>query len=179
MNSVFNIVWLTGLSGSGKSTLALFIQNTFQKEGLKVQIIDGDDIRDKDSNKLGFGLEDVEINNLRIAKLCLELKNRDYDLVLVPVISPYDSVRKKTRAILEPYYHLVYVKAEVESLRKRDTKGLYKAADQGKINDLIGYSLTNPYEEPKDADLILNTDNRLLIGKTKQLFQGFVDSIII
>ena len=179
LNSVFNVVWLTGMSGSGKSTLASFIKTAFQKEGFKVQIIDGDDVRDQDSNKLGFGLEDVEINNLRIAKLCLELKNRDYDLVLVPVISPYDSVRKKTREILEPYYHLVYVKAEVESLRKRDTKGLYKAADQGEITDLIGYSLTNPYEEPNDADLILNTDNRLLIGKTKQLFQGFVDSIII
>ena len=179
LNSVFNVVWLTGMSGSGKSTLASFIKTAFQKEGFKVQIIDGDDVRDQDSNKLGFGLEDVEINNLRIAKLCLELKNRDYDLVLVPVISPYDRVRKKTREILEPYYHLVYVKAEVESLRKRDTKGLYKAADQGEITDLIGYSLTNPYEEPNDADLILNTDNRLLIGKTKQLFQGFVDSIII
>ena len=63
LNSVFNVVWLTGMSGSGKSTLASFIKTTFQKDGFKVQIIDGDDVRDQDSNKLGFGLEDVEINN--------------------------------------------------------------------------------------------------------------------
>lgn len=167
------------MSGSGKSTLARFIKNTYQKEGFNVRIIDGDDIRDRDLNKLGFGLNDVEINNLRIAKLCLELKDSEFDLILVPVISPYDTVRKKTRSILEPYYHLVYVQAEVDSLRKRDTKGLYKAADQGIINELIGYSKINPYEKPSDADFIVNTDNTTLLENSKQLLLGFVKSIMI
>ena len=113
MKRKFNIVWLTGMSGSGKSTLAEHIKDTYQKEGYSVRIIDGDDIRDRDVEKLGFGRKDVEVNNLRIAKLCLESKDNGFDLVLVPVISPYDEVRKRTRSLLEPYYHLVYVEADI------------------------------------------------------------------
>ena len=118
MGRKFNVVWLTGMSGSGKSTFAEYIKDTYKKEGYSVRIIDGDDIRDRDVEKLGFGRKDVEVNNLRIAKLCLESKDSGFDLILVPVISPYDEVRKRTRSLLEPYYHLVYVEADIDSLKK-------------------------------------------------------------
>ena len=179
MKRKFNIVWLTGMSGSGKSTFAEYIKDTYQKEGYSVRIIDGDDIRDRDVEKLGFGRKDVEVNNLRIAKLCLESKDSGFDLILVPVISPYDEVRKKTRSLLEPYYHLVYVEADIDSLKKRDTKGLYKAADQSLINDLIGYSEINPYDKPSDADFVINTNNNTLLNDSKQSLLGFVKSITI
>ena len=167
------------MSGSGKSTLAEYIKNTYQSEGYTVRIIDGDDIRDRDVEKLGFGRKDVEVNNLRIAKLCLESKDSGFDLILVPVISPYDEVRKKTRSLLEPYYHLVYVEADIDSLKKRDTKGLYKAADQGLINDLIGYSEINPYDKPSDADFVVNTNNNTLLNDSEQSLLGFVKNITI
>ena len=167
------------MSGSGKSTLAEYIKDTYQKEGYSVRIIDGDDIRDRDVEKLGFGRKDVEVNNLRIAKLCLESKDSGFDLILVPVISPYDEVRKRTRSLLEPYYHLVYVEADIDSLKKRDTKSLYKAADQGLINDLIGYSEINPYDKPSDADFVVNTNNNTLLNDSKQSLLGFVKSITI
>jgi adenylylsulfate kinase len=179
MKRKFNIVWLTGMSGSGKSTLAEYIRDTYQEEGYSVRIIDGDDIRDKDMEKLGFGRKDVEVNNLRIAKLCLSLKDSEFDLIIAPVISPYDEIRKKTRLLLEPYYHLVYVEADIDSLKKRDTKGLYKAADQGLINDLIGYSEINPYDRPSDADVIVNTNNNTLLNDSKQSLLGFVKSVTI
>jgi adenylylsulfate kinase-like enzyme len=165
------------MSGSGKSTLAEYIKDTYQKEGYSVRIIDGDDIRDRDVEKLGFGRKDVEVNNLRIAKLCLESKDSGFDLILVPVISPYDEVRKKTRSLLEPYYHLVYVEADIDSLKKRDTKGLYKAADQGLINNLIGYSEINPYDKPSDADFVVNTDNNTLLDISKQSLLGFAKNV--
>ena len=179
MKRKFNIVWLTGMSGSGKSTLAEYIKNTYQNEGYTVRIIDGDDIRDRDVEKLGFGRKDVEVNNLRIAKLCLDSKDSEFDLILVPVISPYDEVRKRTRSLLEPYYHLVYVETDIDSLKKRDTKGLYKAADQGLINNLIGYSEINPYDKPSDADFVINTNNNTLLNDSKQSLLGFVKSITI
>ena len=167
------------MSGSGKSTLAEYIKNTYQNEGYTVRIIDGDDIRDRDVEKLGFGRKDVEVNNLRIAKLCLESKDSEFDLILVPVISPYDEVRKRTRSLLEPYYHLVYVETDIDSLKERDTKGLYKAADQGLISDLIGYSEINPYDRPSDADFVVNTNNNTLLNDSKQSLLGFVKSITI
>ena len=165
------------MSGSGKSTLAEYIKDTYQKEGYRVCIIDGDDIRDKDIGKLGFGRQDVEVNNFRIAKLCLELKDSGFDLILVPVISPYDEVRNKTRSLLEPYYHLVYVEADIDILKKRDTKGLYKAADQGLINDLIGYSEINPYDDPSEADFVVNTNNQNFLNDSKQSLLNFVKSV--
>jgi len=167
------------MSGSGKSTLAEYIKDTYQKEGYSVRIIDGDDIRDRNVKKLGFGRKDVEVNNLRIAKLCLESKDNGFELILVPVISPYDEVRKRTRSLLEPYYHLVYVEADIDSLKKRDTKGLYKAADQGLIHDLIGYSEINPYDNPSDADFVVNTNNNTLLNDSRQSVLGFVKSITI
>jgi len=170
---------LTGMSGSGKSTLAEYIKDTYQEERYTVRIIDGDDIRESDVEKLGFGRKDVEVNNLRIAKLCLESKDSGFDLILVPVISPYDEVRKRTRSLLEPYYHLVYVEADIDSLKKRDTKSLYKAADQGLINDLIGYSEINPYDKPSDADFVVNTNNNTFLNDSKQSLLGFVKSITI
>ena len=165
------------MSGSGKSTLAEYIRDTYQKEGYSVSIIDGDDIRDKEAEKLGFGRQDVEVNNLRIARLCLESKDNGFDLILVPVISPYDEIRKITRSLLGSYYHLVYVETDIDSLKKRDTKGLYKAADQGLINDLIGYSEINQYDKPSDADFVVNTDNTPL-SDSKQLLLGFIKSIV-
>jgi adenylylsulfate kinase-like enzyme len=167
------------MSGSGKSTLAEYIKNTYQNEGYTVRIIDGDDIRDRDVEKLGFGRKDVEVNNLRIAKLCLDSKDSEFDLILVPVISPYDEVRKKVRSLLEPYYHLVYIEADIDSLKKRDTKGLYKDADQGLIHDLIGYSEINPYDKPSDADFVVNTNNNTLLNDSRQSLLGFVKSITI
>ena len=165
------------MSGSGKSTLAEYIKDTYQKEGYRVCIIDGDDIRNRDVERLGFGRKEVEVNNLRIAKLCLELKDSGFDLILVPVISPYDEVRKRTRSLLKQFYHLVYVESDIDSLKKRDTKSLYKATDQGLINDLIGYSEINPYDKPSDADFVVNTNNGTLLNDSKKLLLGFVRSI--
>jgi adenylylsulfate kinase-like enzyme len=81
--------------------------------------------------------------------------------------------------LLEPYYHLVYVETDIDSLKKRDTKGLYKATDQGLINDLIGYSEINPYDKPSDADFVVNTNNNTLLDDSKQSLLGFVKSITI
>jgi adenylylsulfate kinase-like enzyme len=165
------------MSGSGKSTLAEYIRDTYLKKGYSVTIIDGDDIRDKDVEKMGFGRQDVEVNNLRIARLCLESKDNGFDLILVPVISPYDEIRKMTRSLLEPYYHLIYIETDIDSLKKRDTKGLYKAADLGLINNLIGYSEINPYDKPSDADFVVNTSNTPL-SDSKQLLLGFINSML-
>ena len=174
MKRKFNIVWLTGMSGSGKSTLAEHIKDTYQKEGYSVRIIDGDDIRDKDVDKLGFGRKDVEVNNLRIAKLSLELKDSGFDLILVPVISPYEEIRNKVRALLEPNLHLVYVKSDIDSLKKRDTKGLYLAADNGVINDLIGYSDINPYDEPHNAEIVVDTSIGVSLEASKSRILNYI-----
>lgn len=167
------------MSGSGKSTLAEFIKSSFQNDELRVEIVDGDTIRNKDTKKLGYSFNDVKLNNLRIAKICLDLKDSGFNLVLVPVISPYDEVRSLTKAFLSPHYHLVHLDANIDSLRQRDTKGLYRASDEGYIDNLIGYSKSNPYEIPANPDLVINTNSNSSLEYSKELLLGFVKSISI
>ena len=106
MNKSSPVIWLTGMSASGKSTLARKLKSRIEEKGYRVSIIDGDSVRDRDDTKLGFGLEDVRINNMRIASICNE-KREDFDVVLVPVISPYDEIRVEVRKVLEPNFHLI------------------------------------------------------------------------
>ncbi len=174
----FNVLWLTGMSGAGKSTLASYIEDFCKKKKFKVYTIDGDEVRDKDVKKLGFDYKDVLKNNLRIAELCLDLKDRGFNIVLVPVISPYGEIRKKVRSILEPYLHLVYVRADIDSLKRRDTKGLYAAADNGVINDLIGYSEINPYDEPNNAEIVVDTSQKISLEASKNRVLSYIEDRI-
>ena len=168
------IIWFTGMSGSGKSTLSTELKKVLQNNSYSVQIIDGDTIRDNYTTQLGFGRKDVFRNNMRIAKLCLDLKDKGFNIVLVPVISPYEEVRKKVRSILRPNLHLIYVKADIDSLKKRDTKGLYSAADKGIINDLIGYSEINPYDEPKNAEIVIDTSMSTPLEASKGCLLSYI-----
>ena len=166
------------MSGSGKSTLASYIESFCVQNNLKVYTIDGDEVRDKDVEKLGFGREDVLKNNLRIAELCLDLKDKGFNIVLVPVISPYEEIRIKVRFMLNPYLHLVYLKTDIDTLKKRDTKGLYAAADKGVINDLIGYSDINPYDEPDNAEVVVDTSIETPLEVSKNRILNYIEERI-
>ena len=77
-------------------------------------------------------------------------------IVIVSLISPYRSERKKARDIKPEYFREIYVKASLEECIKRDVKGLYAKAMRSEINDFTGIS--SPYEEPVNPDLTLNTE---------------------
>ena len=104
------IIWLTGMSGSGKSTFSKYLEVFFEKHGCSTKILDGDAIRKNDDKKLGFSYKDVKENNLRIAALCQEARGK-FDYIIVPVISPYEEVRKEVRNFLSPRFYLIFLKA--------------------------------------------------------------------
>ena len=101
------IIWFTGMSGSGKTTLSSQIKIMLQQLHYCVRIVDGDDIRNNYTEKLGFNRLDVMKNNLYITQKCLDLR-ADCDVILVPVISPYNQVRLEVRKRLSPNFHLIY-----------------------------------------------------------------------
>jgi len=171
------VIWLTGMSASGKSTLAHQLKMRVEKYGYKTSIIDGDVVRERDDEKLGFGLDDVKINNMRIADIC-NIHRTKFDLVIVPVISPYEEVRNEVRKMLEPNFHLVYLKADINSLKDRDPKGLYAASDRGDITDLIGYSEINKYDEPKNAELTVYTGNGFMSKDSFITLFRYVNKVI-
>jgi adenylylsulfate kinase len=161
------------MSGSGKSTLTTHAKDKLERQGFTVLVLDGDAVRKEYDLQLGYNREDIQTNNLNIAKLCIQ-ERCNYDVIFVPIISPIDKLRKKVKTLLSPNYHLIYLDCDIQSLRSRDPKGLYKRADSGEIDDLIGYSNNNPYDVPVDYDLIVDTSIRSDFNVTKSLFERFI-----
>ena len=117
-------------------------------------------------------------NNLQIAKICKE-NAEIFSLVLVAVISPYSDIRAQVKKYLDGNYYLVFCNSSIESLRKRDVKGLYEKADRKEIDNLIGYSLGSIYEKPADPYLKLNTSNEKDLESNKHEIRNLLKTLII
>jgi adenylyl-sulfate kinase len=167
------IFWCSGLSGVGKTTLAILAEKQLKADGLSVLVVDGDKVRASYKDQLGFGRDDVRENNMRIVAMC-EAERENFQVIIVPVISPIEEVRKVTRKILEPFFYFIYFSCDIGSLKSRDPKGLYKKADSGEIVDLIGYSASNPYDEPMNADFFLDTSSSVTLDASAKAFEGFI-----
>ena len=138
--------------------------------------LDGDKIRDKKHKDLGFSPRDIKLNNSLIAELCLKNIYK-YDLILVPIISPFRDSRFHAKELLGNRFKEVYIQASIETHEKRDTKGLYRQQKNGLIDNLIGVSNKNPYELPKNPDLIINTD-KLSLKESSERLKKFISKLI-
>src|SRR5215475_8737524 len=125
MSSGF-VVWFTGLSGSGKSTLAAMLSAELRARGVTVEVLDGDEVRTHLSKGLGFSKEDRDTNIRRIGYVA-RLIARSGGVAITAAISPYREVRDEVRA-QTPGFVEVFVRAPLETLVERDTKGLYRKA---------------------------------------------------
>lgn len=146
-------LWFTGLSGAGKSTLSQIVARELLARGKKVEVLDGDQVREYLSKGLGFSKEERDINVRRIGYVA-KLLSRHGVAVISAAISPYRSVRDEVRAQHENFVE-VYVKASLDTCIERDVKGLYKKALAGEIPRFTGVS--DPYEEPLNPELVVET----------------------
>jgi len=152
------VIWLTGLSASGKTTIALQLATKLMQHDFKVELLDGDAIRNELSADLGFSRQDRREQIRRVVYLC-KLLSKNGITCIVSVISPYRDLRNLAREEIRkvsPFIE-VFVKCSLESCIKRDPKGLYKKALSGEISNFTG--LQDPYEEPLSPDVMVNTDN--------------------
>ncbi len=153
-------VWLTGLPSAGKTTIATELAGELRAQGHRVEVLDGDEIREFISAGLGFSREDRHTNVQRIGFVA-ELLARNGVLVLVPVIAPYtdsrEAVRKRHAASGTPYLE-VHVATPVEVCGERDVKGLYARQAAGELTGLTG--VDDPYEAPETPDLRIETEGR-------------------
>ena len=156
-----NVLWFTGLSGSGKTTIAESLRDKLIADDKKVLILDGDSIRSTISRKLSFSEKDIKTNNLTVADLVIQNQN-DFDIIIVPIISPFRFHRGLVRGIIKDNFSEIYIKCSIDECIKRDTKGLYEKSLNGEINNMIGIAKSNPYEPPLNAELVINTINLTL-----------------
>ena len=167
------IIWFTGLSGSGKSTLSDGLKETLEKAGFSVYQVDGDIFREKHNKGASFSKEHIIENNLKIISHCQDIK-KDYDFIIVAVISPYQETRDKARKIFGKDYFEVFLNCPLEVLVKNDIKGIYKKAQLGEIKDLIGFSESSPYEAPKNPDLEIKTDKTSVEDSVKMIWNKII-----
>src|SRR3954465_4525031 len=149
-------LWFTGLSGAGKTTISGLLETQLRERGSKLEILDGDIVRENLSKGLGFSKEDRDINIRRIAFVA-DLLSRNGVPVITAAISPYRALRDEARETMGDRFIEVYVKASVEACAERDVKGLYEKAFKGEIKEFTGVS--DPYEEPEHAELIVDTEH--------------------
>ena len=164
------IVWLTGLSGSGKSTIAKEIEKRLFMRDYNVFILDGDNLRLGLNKGLSFSPDD-RTENIRRTGEVAKLFSQAGFIVIVSLISPYKSERKKARDIRPEIFKEVYIKASLEECIKRDTKGLYLKARKGEIENFTGIS--SPYEEPEKPDLVIDTEKDQ-INRSVDKLENFV-----
>ncbi|MCL4123788.1 UNVERIFIED_CONTAM: hypothetical protein GTU68_055287 [Idotea baltica] len=150
-------LWFTGLSGAGKSTLAEYLAPVLKERGVKVEVLDGDEVRQNLSKGLGFSKEDRDTNITRIGYVA-NLLSRNGCGAITAAISPYASVRQQVRDLTQAKFVEVFVFAPLETVEERDTKGLYKKARSGEIKNFTGIS--DPYEAPENAEVTVDTSKQ-------------------
>jgi adenylyl-sulfate kinase len=164
-------VWFTGLSGAGKTTLATALATALDLRGVRVEILDGDEVRTNLSKGLGFSKEDRDTNIRRIGYVS-RLLARNGAGVIAAAISPYREVRDEVRRAIEAEgaaFIEVFAKCPIDVLAERDVKGLYKKALAGEIKEFTGVS--DPYEEPDSPEVIVETDRETIEQSTTKLIQ--------
>jgi adenylyl-sulfate kinase len=146
-------LWFTGLSGAGKTTLARGVEAILRERGMKVEVLDGDIVRQNLSKGLGFSKEDRDTNVRRIGFVC-KLLTRNGIVAIGSAISPYREVRDAVRREIRDFAE-VYVRCPLDTLIQRDVKGWYKRALSGEVENFTGVS--DPYEEPLNPEVVVDT----------------------
>ena len=150
------LLWFTGFSGSGKSTIANLVEKRLHSLGKRTYLLDGDNVRHGLNKDLGFTDADRVENIRRVAEVGKLMVDAGL-IVMASFISPFRSERNLARELFEEgEFKEVFVDASIEACERRDPKGLYQRAREGKIPNFTGIS--SPYEPPEHADIHLQTE---------------------
>jgi len=148
----FNL-WFTGLPLSGKTAIADRVYEELEKLQIPLERIDSKDIRELIPD-IGYSREDRNRHMHRIGNLIKTLQNNSVSTV-ASFVSPYRESRKAIREMVKNNV-VVYVKADVETCKKRDYKGAYAKAMSGEYQNFSG--VNDVYEEPQYAEIVIDTD---------------------
>jgi adenylylsulfate kinase len=168
------VVWFYGLSGSGKSTIAIQLEQELHARGILCKVLDGDNIRTGLNNNLGFTDEDRRENIRRIAEVS-KLMAQTGIVTICSFITPKEELRALTLCILEDDLLDVYVHASYETCEKRDVKGLYAKANEGKIVNFTGKD--SGFEIPETPTLRIDTERQSVEESTKVVLDALLPRI--
>ncbi|MEM8952189.1 MAG: adenylyl-sulfate kinase, partial [Pseudomonadota bacterium] len=150
------LLWFTGFSGAGKSTIANLVEKRLHAMGQRTYLLDGDNVRHGLNKDLGFTDADRVENIRRVAEVGKLMVDAGL-IVMASFISPFRSERDLARELFDDHEFIeVFVDASIEACERRDPKGLYQRARDGKIPNFTGIS--SPYEPPEKPEIHLHTE---------------------
>jgi adenylylsulfate kinase len=150
------LIWLIGLSGSGKTTLGREIARQWKAQEANTVLVDGDEVRRifrQDLASADYSLEGRRLNAERIFELCVWLDQQQINVVC-SILSIFPDLRAKNRKQFKRYFE-VYLNPPFETLVERDTKGLYRQALAGQMQNMVGVDI--PFPPPQAPDLEIDT----------------------
>lgn len=167
------IIWIAGLSGSGKTTLAAAFSQKLRPTIPNLVLLDGDVIRQLYGNDLGYTEADRVLQIKRIQNLGVFLERQGI-IVIVAALYARDDLLQENRKIFEKYFE-VYLEADLELLKARETKDLYKNALNGNMPNVVGVDI--PWNAPRNPDLVFNLSEGMAPGQMVEilfdaLFEG-------
>lgn len=167
-------LWFMGRPAAGKSTLAKRVENVLRDRDIRVENLDGDEIRKNLHPDLGFTREDRALNNRRTAFIC-KLLNRNGIAAVTGMITPFRDSQQKAREIVssEGTFILVYVKCSLEECERRDPKNLYERARDGNIDNFTG--VNHPFQEPHNPDILVDTEQQTTDECVAEVVSGLVE----
>jgi len=165
-------IWFTGLSGAGKSTIAEVVVDELRRRGHRVELLDGDEVRQNLSKGLGFSKEDRDTNIRRIGWVAALLA-RNGVVAVTAAISPYRDIRDEVRIKIDNFVE-VFVDTPIDLCEERDVKGLYAKARSGEIPEFTGVS--DPYEEPHSPEVRVVTHDREVTASASQVISYLEDA---
>lgn len=174
------VAWIEGLPCSGKTTLSRAVAERLRAAGRKVEILDGDEVRQMFSPELGFSRKDREFHARRVSYVA-RLLARNGVAVLVAMITPYETSRQAARATVGDRFTEIWLRCPVEVCRQRDAKGLYRGSEALRGTKLTG--VDDPFEEPLNPEIIIDTSSGSVAEETRRILEhlaqrGFVRPIL-
>ncbi len=147
------VIWLIGMSGAGKTTIGQILYKELKKVSNNWIYLDGDVLREVWGDNIDHSINGRRLNAHRISNLC-QMLDRQKINIIASVLSIFPEWQKWNRENFSKYFE-VYLKVNLEILKQRDTKGIYKDALNGKIRNVVGIDI--PFPEPLDSDLIIDS----------------------
>lgn len=166
------VIWMVGLSGSGKTTLGRTIAERWRSIEPNTVLLDGDELREVFRHQEGeapYTIEGRRRNADRMVGLC-EMLDRQGINVVCCILSIFPEMRAENRQRFSRYFE-VFMDAPMQSLRRRDVKGLYAMAERGKMKNVVGVDI--PFERPATADMVVSsaTDDPDIDALSRQVME--------
>ena len=170
-------LWFTGLHGSGKSTIAKKLMDILKEKNIKAELLDGDELRKTISSDLGYSFEERNEHMRRVADLCKTVTDKGA-MAIASVASPTEKSRDYAKKTLKKMI-LVYVKCPLEVCAERDVKGHYKQAGKNEKGFEHFIKISSNFEEPKNPDIILETDKETINESVNNLLEKLEEKGIV